>query len=231
MSYKREMEKAIKGYLAPFGFKYKAQYCSYVRMLNEDIEQSRSYADETHNRNHYFFLRVSATVSSMSLNEILYEITDGKIDFRDFVSTPAYLNTLDGMDVIHTEFIGERPMSENIESFANMFQYDIQTVFDKFKTQKEIYLSPIREKYFNPYNRVDVWYYVPLAYYFNGEFDKAFAFIDERVRIAYELIERFGKSETDLKTLNIYEAYRKNLKNWIAKKHTFKVDDEYLPRF
>jgi hypothetical protein len=225
------MEKAIKEYLAPLGFKYNAKKYAYVKKVNEDLTQMIRCSEETHYRKQYFYLRISATVSSNLLNEILYQVTDGIMDYRGECESPAYLNTLDGKEVIHTEFMGERPMEENIADFDRMYKKDILQVFDKFKTTKDVFLCPLREEFFNPYNRPYVRYYVPLAFYFNSEFDKAFEYIQERLDIEYKMIERFGPHESATQTINTYEAIRKNLKQWIAERRQFKVDDEYLPHF
>jgi hypothetical protein len=158
------------------------------------------------------------------------------MDYRDECESPAYLNTLDGKEVIYTEFIGERTMEENIADFDRMYKEDVLQVFDKFKTTKDVFLCALREKYSNPYNRPCTWYYVPLAYYFNGEFDKAFEFIDKRIEIAKgseaRILSRYNSlDDEDTKDRRVYEAIRKNLKQWIAKQRQFKVDDEYLPIF
>ena len=231
MTYKREIEKAIKGYLAPFGYKYNVKDDEFIKKINDDLTQTICYADATRGRKQYHLLTVISTVSSNLLNDVLYQITDGLMNFRGVCASPAYLNTLDGKEVIHTEFMGERPMEENIADFDRMYKKDILQVFDKFKTTKDVFLCPLREEFFNPYNRPYVGYYVPLAFYFNSEFDKAFEYIQERLDIEYKMIERFGPHESATQTINIYEAIRKNLKQWIAERRQFKIDDEYLPIF
>ena len=231
MTYKREMEKAIKSYLVPFGYKYNVKDDEFIRKINEDLTQTIDYADATHNRKQYHLLTVIATVSSNLLNEILYQASDGMMDFRSVCASPAYLNTVNGKEAIHAEFIGERTMEENIAAFDRVYKEDVLQVFDKFKTTKDVLLSPLREEFFNPYNRPYVRYYVPLAYYFNGEFDKAYEYIQERLDIEYKMIERFGPHESATQTINTYEAIRKNLKQWIAERRQFKIDDEYLPHF
>ncbi|MBO7495465.1 MAG: hypothetical protein J6T98_02840 [Salinivirgaceae bacterium] len=225
------MEKAIKSYLAPFGYKYNVKDDEFIKKINDDLTQTICYADATHNRKQYHLLTVIATVSSNLLNEILYQASDGMMNFRSVCASPAYLNTVNGKEAIHAEFIGERTMEENIAAFDRVYKEDVLQVFDKFKTTKDVLLSPLREELFNPYNRPYVRYYVPLAYYFNGEFDKAYEYIQERLDIEYKMIERFGPHESAKQTINTYEAIRKNLKQWIAERRQFKVDDEYLPHF
>ena len=227
MTYKREIEKAIKGYLAPLGFKYYVKDDEFIKKINDDLTQTICYADATRGRKQYhlltvistvssnllneILLTVISTVSSNLLNEILYQASDGMMDFRSVCASPAYLNTVNGKEAIHAEFIGERTMEENIAAFDRVYKEDVLQVFDKFKTTKDVLLSPLREEFFNPYNRPYVRYYVPLAYYFNGEFDKAFEFIDKRIEIAKgseaRIIERYGSlDDEDTEDRRTYEA-------------------------
>ena len=89
---------------------------------------------------------------------------------------------------------------------------------------------------FNPVNTPSLFYYGPLNYYFAGQFDKAFEFIDKRIEIAKgseaRIIERYGSlDDEDTEDRRTYEAMHKNLKQWIAERRQFKIDDEYLPHF
>ena len=247
MTYKREIEKAIKGYLAPLGFKYYVKDDEFIKKINDDLTQTICYADATRGRKQYHLdltqticyadatrgrkqyhlLTVISTVSSNLLNEILYQASDGMMDFRSVCASPAYLNTVNGKEAIHAEFIGERTMEENIAAFDRVYKEDVLQVFDKFKTTKDVLLSPLREEFFNPYNRPYVRYYVPL---------KAFEFIDKRIEIAKgseaRIIERYGSlDDEDTEDRRTYEAMHKNLKQWIAERRQFKIDDEYLPIF
>ena len=68
--FKRQMEKAIKGYLSPLGFKYFPKEYIYIRYYSDDIVQSICYADETHSKPRYYFLRTAIGVGSLSLAQI-----------------------------------------------------------------------------------------------------------------------------------------------------------------
>ena len=63
-----------------------------------------------------------------------------------------------------------------------------------------------------------------------------FEFIDKRIEIAKgseaRIFERYGSlDDEDTEDRRTYEAIRKNLKQWIAERRQFKIDDEYLPHF
>jgi len=234
--FKRQMEKAIKGYLSPLGFKYFPKEYIYIRYYSDDIVQSIRYADETHSKPRYYFLRTAIGVGSLSLAQILGEVTNGLRGNYIHPTGPAYFlnnkdidNPFDDTLYIHSEFIGDRPMEENIADFDRMFKEDAQLIFDKYITQKAIFLCPITDPFFNQIHSLDNWFYVPLAYFFNSEFIKAFEFIKERLEIVEYLINEFGLNETNIETLEIYRNYSQNLTKWINDRRIFKVDDEYLP--
>ncbi len=246
MTFKREMGKAIKGYLKPLGFKYVAKDFVHIRRYSDDISHRIGYADETHSRPHYYFLKIAVGVASKRLNEILWEATDGEEDSRENVIGPVYLTIYrkalsdeeysQQKHFIHCEFIGERSMDENLADFDKMYHEHAQTIFNKYSTQKAIFLHPITDPYFNRVHSPCLCFYVPLAYYFNGDFDKAYAYIDKRIEIEEKYIKEiqakgYTISEETLHCRRVYTAMRKNLKKWIEEKRTFLVDDEYLPNF
>jgi len=240
MTYRREVEKAIKGYLYPLGYKYKPKKYRYYRLYTEDITHDICFADETHGRRQYYFMRAAIGVGSKTLNDILFEVTDGIIDYRDLDIGPVYHSRLkfnterySDYEYIHCEFIGDRPMEENIADLDRMYKTDAQFLFDMYNTQKAIYTCPAHEEVlpFNPVNTPGVFYYGPLGFFFDGQFDKAFEYIERWIQIAKENINMYGVCDEFLESKSAYEAMRKNLKKWIAERRQFKVDDEYLPSY
>lgn len=237
MSFKTEKEKAIKAFLKPLGYKYYPKYYKFFKPIDDDIIHSIGYADENHHRYHYYYLRTYVSVASKSLNDILYEVTNGLIDYRDRKDGvgPVYISGFEGSHVIHCEFIGERSMEENIADFEKMLKGDVQRVFDRYQTKKDIYTCAAHDKYYNLGNTPCLWFYAPLAHYFLGEYDEAFNFIKRQIEIqetAIQVVNARNGIVSD-ETLIYREAYlvmRDNLKKWIAEGRQFKVDDEYLPK-
>lgn len=233
MSYRKEVNKNINEYLKAHGFAYKSKKYIYVRDYNDDIVQGIGFAEETWHVPLRYFMRTFITIASKSLNDILFEVSNGMLDYRKKYTSPAYFcqynDGIEYEDCIHTIFISNKSMEDNIHEFDIMFNGVVQMIYKKYSKQKDIYLCPITDKYFNQIKAPCNWYYVPLAYFFNGEFRKAFMFIDERIAIENRMIERFGPHSSSDETISIYETYRSNLEKWIADKRQFKVDDEYLP--
>lgn len=232
MSYKKEVEKVIKNYLLPIGFKYKPKNYRYVRQYTNDIIQTIGFGEETHGRPHYYYLRTYVGVASKSLNEILYEVTNGKVDYREFHIGPVYLSRIKSLserddEYFHCEFFGTRPMDENITEFDMMFKTDVLSIYEKYKTQKSIYTYAVHEIIYFP----SILFYAPLNYYFAGQFNKAFEFIDDQIKLNKANIKELGSYEEAVNNIKTYEIYRKNLKQWIKDCRQFKVDDEYLPNF
>lgn len=229
------MEKAIKGYLSAKGFKYKPSEYSHIRKVTDDMYHAIGYTIDSGLRKHYYHLRFFITISSNTLNDILYEVTDGSVDNRKSASSPAYINIYNDI-VMEMEFCGERSVEENIEEFDTIYKTQIQKVFDLYGSQKSIFLCPLYEQYFNILNTPYIWYYVPLAYFFHGDFDKAIGYIDQRVEISRgaekRILSRYGVLDNDdLIPRRSYETMRENLQKWIDEHRQFKVDDELLPNY
>ena len=240
MTYRREVEKAIKAYLKSLGFKYEQKKYRYFKFHTKDIIHDIGFAYETHGRAHYYFMRTSVGIGSRSLNDILSEVTDGIINYGDFPGGPVYHCRLNrksnrDKDYIHCEFIGDRPMEENVADLDRMYNTDVKRLFEAYNTQKSIYTCSAHEEEFpfNPINTPCVFFYGPLGFFFDDQFDKAFEFLDERIQIEKDTIRACGQyvSPDTLENLKAYEIYRKNLKKWIDERRQFKVDDEYLPTY
>ena len=89
----------------------------------------------------------------------MFEVTDGIIDHRDLNIGPVYQCSIKKLtynddDYIHCEFIGDRPMEENIADLDRMFKTDAQFLFDMYNTQKAIYTCSAHEEVL-PVNRRD----------------------------------------------------------------------------
>ncbi len=232
MTFKREMEKAVKSVLAPLGYKYKAKEYAHIKPISDDITHLIRYADENHFRPRYFYLKIAVQVISKSLNEILYEVTDGLVDLRNEYVGPVFQMKKEDNDFIFSEFFGNRAMEENISDLEKVYDSIIVHIFERYTTQKSIYTCAIHDEMAVKDNVLVGSSYVPLAYYFEGEFDKAFEFIDNYIakqmrakadipKFAHVFDERVVK----------FEAIKKNLHAWIKEKRTFKVDSEYMPKF
>ena len=203
--------------------------------MDDDIIHTIGFADSRYFPQSGFHLQTFVTVASQSLNEILYKVTGGIIDLRNIYAGPAYLCDNESHGEIHTEFIRERTMEENTADFERMLNTDVQFVFDRYSTLKEIYTAAADKEFYNLINTPCVWFYVPLSFFFLGEYDEAFKFIDEHLGIenakTERLMERFG--HVDAESTMARDAFlnmRDNLKKWIAEGRQFKVDDEYLPK-
>lgn len=243
MTYRQEVARAVETYLFQLGFIRKHKTHKYTRKLSEDISQDIGFAFETHGRYNYYFLRATVGVCSDSLNDILFEVTDGIIDHRKRKIGPVYLSRSEyytnkpytDKDYIHCEFFADRSMNENVAELEQMYEKSVQVVLDAFQTQEAIYNSPAhQDKFpFNPSNTINGLYYGPLGYYFDGRFDEAFKFLDRRINIAKDNVQSCeniaGAYEDAVNELKAYEAYRKNLAIWISEQRQFEVDGKSLP--
>ena len=229
------MEKAIKAYLSQYGFKYFPKGFGYEKKLNDEFSYSLLCTTASYYQKNYFEVSIAVTVTSKSLNEILYEATNCMIDYRDLVGSPAYINVLDDDSTMEMEFTGERSMEENIAEFDRIYKEQVQSVFEKYSSMKSIYTCPLHDKNFNILNTPYIFFYIPLAYYFEGRYDEALKHIAQRLEIEdvciKKVLERYGElREETTKYRDAYLNMRENIKKWIAEGRQFKVDDEYLPK-
>ena len=238
MTYRKEVEKTVKSYFSQSGYKYYPKKGFFVISLSTDIIRSIGFAYENHGKSRYYYLRAFVSVASKSLDEILFEVTDGRIDYTDFHIGPIYQCSIKKLtygdnDYTHCEFIGNRSMEDNLADLDRMYKNDVQKIYDTYNTQKSIFTCAAHEESFpfNPVNTPSLFYYGPLNYYFAGQFDKAFEFIDNQIKLDKANIKELGPYEEAVNNIKTYEIYRKNLKKWIDERRQFKVDDEYIPIF
>ena len=242
MTFGRAVEKAIKEYLRQYGFKSKGY--SFYKPFNDDLTLYFGYADETHFRPQYYYVKMYVRVVSVHLNEILNELAEGKIDYLQTLTLATPLNQVTTeTDFIHSEFFGNRDMEENMAEFKNVFETVVLPIYEKYSCQKALFTCAIHDKQAIKWCRY-VHHYMPLAYYFEGRFDEMFQYVDERLNFFKESIvdisrlsEQIDIRDAILTNLHcseqmyILSIMRRNLQIWVEDKRAFKVDDECLPVF
>ena len=227
MTFGRAVKKAIKEYLRQYGFKYKDY--SFRTPHNEDMTFYFYYADETHFRPQYYYVKMAAKITSLHLSNILNDLTEGKLYYMDNPSYvgPMFQMTTTGTDIIHSEFFGSRDMEENMAEFKHVFETTILPIYEKYSCQKTLFTCAIHDKPAIKWCRI-AQHYIPLAYYFESRFDEMFQYIDERLNFFKENLEEAPNLSEQI---DVFSTMRKNLQIWIEEKRTFKVDDEYMPVF
>ena len=64
-------------YLKSLGYKYYPKIYLFVKNVSDDMVHAIRFAAENHYQPQYYYLKTAVTVASKSLNEILYEVTEG----------------------------------------------------------------------------------------------------------------------------------------------------------
>ena len=243
MTFGRAVIKAIKEYLSQYGFKPVGYALG--KPYTEDMTFYFYHSMETHFQPQYYYVQIGVQVVSVHLNEILNDLSEGKIEHLQSSlseSSPLFQGVTD-TNGIHSEFFGNRDIEENMAEFRHVFETTVLPIYEKYSCQKALFTCAIHDKPAIKQS-VNAHHYIPLAYYFEGRFDEMFQYIDERLNFFKEGlidISRLSKPNdignamvTNLKCseeLYILCIMRKNLQIWINKKRVFKVDDEYLPVF
>lgn len=216
MTYNREVLKAIKECLKPYGFKYKKY--AFEKTINPQLTVHLLFSMENHFRPHYFYVGMGVLFISSRLNEILYEVTDGKTDLREKTG-PICVRTYSNMgdiEEIHSEFDGDKDMEDNIKRFEAEFTERVLPVIQWYQTERELFAATICEDS-NEHLGMWAFYYIPIVYYIQGEYAKAIQYIDDFLIREKELNSKRPNIEYE-ERIDIFESYKKNLLNWIENK-------------
>lgn len=215
MSYRREMNNALKIYFKPFGFKYSTKCCMFEYPENVDLMHCISVSDETRFRPQYFWLRIFVYVQSRFMTSLISELTGRECAYRGILS----FETVPGREDPHVEFIGERPMEENIADFSNHMDKYVFPIFEQFKDTQSVINYFLYEKWNNKDVRhwtgasyIDHYTY-PLAYYLAGQNDRCLQQLQKNREHLEWQASHPGSMAID--ELNYFRPFQANLTKWI----------------
>ncbi len=214
MNYRREKEKATKSYFKSIGYKAENESL-FSKRYNDDITYYVGLEDETRFRAHYFWLIIDVYVQSGRMAQLISELTGREypnIGVLSFVTVPS-------RDDPHVEFIGERPMEENIADFSNHMDKYVFPIFEKFKDTQSVINYFLHEKWNN--KDVSHWtgasymdhYTYPLAYYLAGQNDRCLQQLQKNREHLEWQASHPGSMAID--ELNYFRPFQANLTKWI----------------
>lgn len=207
------MDKALKAYFKPLGFKYDASAYHFEKSFDEDITYSVGIMDETRFRSQYFWLRIFVYVQSELLASLIEELCEGRS------ACILCFETVPHRDDPHVEIIGERPMEENIADFSNHMDKYVFPIFEKFKDTQSVVNYFLHEKWDN--DDVRPWlgatysdhYTYPLAYYLAGQNDRCLQQLQKNREHLEWQASHPGSMAID--ELNYFRPFQANLTKWI----------------
>ena len=214
MNYRREKEKATKAYFKSLGFKA-VNESLFSKKHNEDIAYRVGLCDETRFRPHYFWLIVDVYVQSECMASLISELTGRKCPYCGILS----FETVPRRDDPHVEFIGERPMEENVAELSRHMDKYVFPIFEQFKDTRSVVNYFLHEKWDNEdvkhctgASYMDFYTY-PLAYFLAGQNDRCLQQLQKNREHLEWQASHPGSMAID--ELNYFRPFQANLTKWI----------------
>ena len=213
MNYRREMDKALKAYFKSVGYKYVPQEGggNYEKYYNEDILYTILIADELRYIPRYFWLDVCLFVDSVKFNKIIEELTEGLLKERSVL----VIDTVPSRREPHVEFIGERPMEENVRLFQEHMENVAFPILQRFTDTRQIITSVLHDDFVIKRNRKEDSYSRPIALYLEGESQKAAEYMDEYMAELERCLSLNPGNTLVIDEIKRYQPFQKNLTQWM----------------
>ena len=214
MTYKHQMEKAIKNYLATAGFKYYTPRYVYLRRVDDNTVFSIICGEFSYYRKEYYQLNIHAGLIYRGWNNLLYQLTEGSRDFDSFMNGPCLFATHPNWNDC-VEFTGKRPMEENLDAFKQEVETRAFPILERYQDRGALYQDMIRNRNDYYYEKNKKWY-MPIAHYVNGNHQEALRFVENVLKECEHNYAMNPNAPGYIKDLHDFRLYHKNLKRLIA---------------
>ena len=211
MNYRSEMNKALKAYFKPLGFKYSSKSGTFEKYYNDDIYYCVLIADETGFGPKYFRLYISLFVMSVKFNAILDELTGGLLNEWPILS----FDTVPSWKEPHVEFMGERSIEENVKLFQEHMENVGFPILERFTDTRQIITSVLHDDFVIKRNRKEDMFTRPIALYLEGESQKAIEYMDKCMAELERCLSLNPGNTLVIDEIKRYQPFQKNLTQWM----------------
>ena len=213
MNYRSEMNKALKAYFKPLGFKYVPQEGggNYEKYYNDDINYIILIADEKRFRPRYFWLDICLFVNSLKFDRTVKVLTDGLVNRWPVL----VFDTVPSRKEPHVEFIGERPMEENVKLFQEHMENVGFPILERFTDTRQIITSVLHDDFVIKRNRKEDMFTRPIALYLEGESQKAIEYMDKCMAELERCLSLNPGNTLVIDEIKRYQPFQKNLTQWM----------------
>ena len=213
MTYRQQMEKSIKGYMASVGFKYYAPQYIYIKWIDKDTVATIGYATYNGGQKEYYQLSIYVSLIYRTWNNLLYQLTEGFCDYDSCTNGPIFFPTrLDWNE--NVEFTGTRPMEENLEAFKTELETRAFPMLERYQDRNLLYQDMLEHKNECYYKKNFNWY-MPIAHYVNGNHQEALRFVENVLKECEQNYKKNPDAPRYIKDLRDFRLYHKNLKRLI----------------
>lgn len=223
MTYRQQMQKAIKGYMKDIGFRYDARQFTFYKEVNDDCELALVYAASSHGLKEYYDLNIQVSVIRKSWNILLYELTDKKIDM---------VNCRIGMYSFHCPPLPKQPYSmtfasyrsieDNVLEFKGIIHDYALSFWDVFSDDVTAY-SKMFSKDFAYVCQFSYRYSYPIACYMHKDYDKALEYANKYLHESKQNVKEKPDIAGLRKQLELYTTFYNNLYRLIKAQPDYKA--------
>ena len=214
MTYKQQMEKSIKGYMASVGFKYYAPRYIYIKWIDNDTVATIGYATYNGGQKEYYQLSIYVSLIYRTWNNLLYQLTEGFCDYDSYMNGPIFFPTRLNYNDENVEFTGTRPMEENLEAFKTELETRAFPMLERYQDRNLLYQDMLEHKNEYYYN-LNFNKYMPIAHYVNGNHQEALRVVEKVLKECEQNYKKDPDAPGYIKRLHDFRLYHKNLKRLI----------------
>lgn len=210
MTYKRQMEKAIKEYMSSIGFKYYTPRFTYFKKVNDDTLFRVGYATASGYEKEFYELSIYACTIYRSWNNLLYQLTDGFCDFDSWTNGPVSFPTRLTWQEKQVVFTGTRSMEENLADYKEELETRALPFLERY-TNREILYQDMVERPDDIHYLKNLKWYMPIAHYVNGTPKAALQHVEMTLKECEQDYRENPQAPAYIRNLHDFTLYRKNL--------------------
>ena len=223
MTYKQQMQKAIKGYMKDIGFKYDAKLFSFYKFIDEDTDLMLIYSLTSHGFKEYYELGISASIVKKTWNYTLCEMTNGVINHNKYRSGLFHINCTNnpqrGYSMV---FSGKREMKENMREFIGIVEMYAIPFWKKYINEDFLYADLISAapqccSSYGPFIK-------PLVCYMHKDYDRALEYAKIFLSEHKQEVKAKPHIEGLRKQLELYTTFYNNLRKLIKNQPDYRSE-------
>ena len=224
MTYKQQMQKAIKGYMKDIGFKYDAQQFTFYKDVDEDCELALIYAATSHGFKEYYDLNIQVSVIRKSWNLLLYELTNNKIDMVNFrIGMFSFPCPPLSKQPYSMTFSSHRSIDDNLLEFKSIIQNYALIFWELFSDDVTAYNKMFSEEY-SYVCQFSYRFSYPVACYMHKDYDRALEYAKSFLSEHKQEVKAKPNIEGLRKQLELYTTFYNNLRKLIKNQPDYRPE-------
>ena len=229
MTYRQQMESAIKAYMKSIGFKYDASCYTFYKEYSDDVEATMIYGQSSHGFKSYYDLNIGFHLRYKSWNNLLFELTDGFTELNRFrTGTFGFDYPVERINDLQYSmtFSAQRSIEENMEEFRQIVETCGIPFWDKFSNKDILYSCLFMDEYAYAFKD---WseYSFPISCFMNKDYEQSLLYAKQFLEQHKQEIRSNPKEDGLAALLERYKVFYKNLKKMIESQPDYQQKDPF----